>query len=144
MAWQTFKVQINNAIQVQGDFCFETNFNSTPLHWPQIFKKQGYRLELIYLCLSSIKEANRRIEIRVKNGGHYVSEEEVMKRYYDGFSNLNQYFNFFDLVHLFDSSNFMERPKHILSLTHGKIAHVSAVPSYLNKLVPNILSLRMP
>ncbi len=89
LAFDELENQINRAIISMENFCYETNFNSTPLHWPDHFKKRGYKLHLIYLCLNSIEEAKRRVAKRVKNGGHYVSESEIKKRYYECFANLN-------------------------------------------------------
>lgn len=141
MAQQELETQINSAVSAHQNFCYETNFNSTPLFWPEHFKKNNYELRLIYLCLNSIEEANRRVAIRVQNGGHFVAEDEVKKRFYDGFSNLNDYFSFFDVVHLFDSSTFMKEPRHLLSMVNGKIARITSFPNYLQQLVPNIATI---
>jgi predicted ABC-type ATPase len=70
MAFFELERQIAHAIAYKENFCYETNFNSTPLHWPQHFKQKGYKLHLIYLCLDSIEEAKQRVAIRVQNGGH--------------------------------------------------------------------------
>lgn len=32
LAWQEFERQIMDAINTNGNFCYETNFNSTPLY----------------------------------------------------------------------------------------------------------------
>lgn len=141
MAWQELETQINAAIVSRQNFCYETNFNSTPLFWPEYFKQNDYELRLIYLCMNSIEEANRRVAIRVQNRGHFVAEDEIKKRFYEGFSNLNDHFSFFDVVHLFDSSEFLKQPKHLLSIVKGKIARITSFPNYLKKLVPNIAAI---
>ncbi len=94
MAREELETQIASAISKKENFCYETNFNSTPLFWPEHFKQNGYQLDMIFLCLDSIEEAKRRVTIRVQNGGHYVPEDEIRKRYYEGFSNINEYFTF--------------------------------------------------
>lgn len=96
MAFNELARQVKLAIDNKSSFCYETNFNLTPLHWPEIFKNNGYDLHLIYLCLDSIQEAKKRVAIRVENGGHFVPEIEIEKRYKDGYNNLNSYFNYFD------------------------------------------------
>lgn len=93
MAFNELESQVKIAIDNKSSFCYETNFNSTPLHWPEIFKNNGYDLHLIFLCLDSIQEAKKRVAIRVENGGHYVPENEIEKRYNDGYNNLNSFFN---------------------------------------------------
>ena len=72
LAFAEFENQINAALIKRDNFCYETNFNSTPLYWPQHFKQNGYKLHLIYFCLKSIEEAKRRVAIRVQNGGHFI------------------------------------------------------------------------
>ncbi|AWK03787.1 hypothetical protein HYN56_05920 [Flavobacterium crocinum] len=139
MAFKELKSQIKDAIENKSSFCYETNFNSTPLHWPELFKNNGYDLHLIFLCLDSIQEAKKRVAIRVENGGHFVPDSEIQKRYYEGFNNLNSFFNFFDYVDLYDSSKYLEKPSHILSIESGKVLHISNIPDYLNVLIPKII-----
>ena len=85
LAFGELQNRIGEAIISNANFCYETNFNYTPMHWPAIFKKNNFELRLIYLCLNSIEEAQKRVDIRVENGGHFVSKEEIEKRYFDGF-----------------------------------------------------------
>ncbi|MCB0482154.1 MAG: hypothetical protein KDC83_12020 [Flavobacteriales bacterium] len=40
--------QVEQSIKNRIDFCYETNFNSTPMYWPDRFKMAGYDLTLIY------------------------------------------------------------------------------------------------
>lgn len=141
MARQEFENQINAAILKRQNFCYETNFNSTPLYWPEHFKHHGYEVNLIYLCLNSIEEAKKRVSIRVQNGGHFVAENEIEKRYYDGFSNLNDHFSFFNVVHLFDSSSYLMHPSHLVSLLNGEIAQTTNFPNYLKKMLPDIAAM---
>lgn len=125
MAFNELESQIKIAIDNKSSFCYETNFNSTPLHWPELFRNNGYDLHLIFLCLDSILEAKKRVAIRVENGGHFVPENEIEKRYYDGYHNLNSYFNYFDYIDLFDSSKYLKHPTHILSIESGEISSIT-------------------
>ena len=45
MAFNELENQIKKAIDNNRSFCYETNFNSTPLHWPELFKK----MDMIYI-----------------------------------------------------------------------------------------------
>jgi predicted ABC-type ATPase len=45
------------------------------------WKAAGYRLEIIYLRLSSPPLALRRIAARVKQGGHNVPRADVLRRF---------------------------------------------------------------
>mgnify|MGYP003646191270 CR=1 FL=1 len=138
-ARQLLKSKIKQSIENDLSFTYETNFNSTPLYWPEEFKKAGFDLSLFYFCLNSIEEAKRRVQIRVENGGHFVPDAEIEKRYYQGFENLNQHWVFFNQVFLFETSAFKTEPKHILTIINQEIEHEEDIPNYLNKLIPSIL-----
>jgi predicted ABC-type ATPase len=141
IAFEALKENVQSAIKNNQNFCYETNFNTTPLYWPQIFQQHNFELSLIYLCLNSIEEAQRRVDIRVENGGHFVSKAEIVKRYFDGFGNLNSHFSFFTKVDLFETSNYGKAPSHILSFENNSITQTTDIPSYLYKLIPEILKL---
>src|SRR5688572_3070593 len=66
MAFQRLETQIDQAIDTRKSFAYETNFNSDPLHWPSIFKVKGYTVNMIYFCLNSVEEAQKRVAIRVE------------------------------------------------------------------------------
>lgn len=129
--------KVKESIENQSDFVYETNFNSTPLYWPKIFKESGYSIQLVYFCLDSIEEAKKRVRIRVENGGHFVPDDEVENRFYLGYKYLNECWNFFDEVHLFNTSFYKKKPKHILSLEGGKIVELSKIPDFLLELLPD-------
>lgn len=140
MAFEELENQINDSIADSKDFCYETNFNSTPLYWPKLFKENGYELRMIYLCLDSIEEAKRRVAIRVQNGGHFVAEAEIIKRYYEGFQNLNAHFKFFDYVDVFDTSAYAAEPEYLFSIENGKVEAINRFPDYLKQLLPELLA----
>lgn len=139
MAFKELETQIEKAIENKSNFCYETNFNSTPLHWADLFKNNRCDIHLIFLCLNSIEEAKKRVAIRVENGGHFVPENEIERRYNDGYSNLNSFFDYFEYVDLYDSSKYLEKPSHVLSVESGKISAITTIPNYLDNLIPNII-----
>jgi len=138
MAFNELERQIEYATIKGIDFCYETNFNSTPLHWPGIFKSMGYKIHLIYLCLESVDIAKNRVAIRVENGGHFVSESEIEKRYFDGYANLNLHFKYFDLIDAFDTSTYGKEPSYIFSIEDGLLSARNKLPEYLTPLIPEI------
>lgn len=71
---------VSKALTQKIDFCYETNFNSTPMYWPEKFLESGFELNLFYFCLDSIEKAKERVLIRVENGGHFVPNEEIERR----------------------------------------------------------------
>jgi predicted ABC-type ATPase len=129
---------IENAFLMNEDFTYETNFNSSPLFWPEKFKSKGYNLRLVYFCLNSIEEAKIRVQIRVENGGHFVPENEIIERYILGYENLNKFWTYFDEIYLFDTSAYKEQPKFLFSVLRGEIDQFEFFPDYLKILIPDI------
>lgn len=126
---------ILEAISTKVNYTYETNFNSTPLYWPEKFKKAGFKLILFFFCLDSIAEAKKRVQIRVENGGHFVPEWEIERRYHLGYQNLNDHWTYFDEVHLFNTSGYGEEPKHFLSLIERNVAVVEDIPEFLTPIL---------
>jgi predicted ABC-type ATPase len=95
------------------DFGFETTLSGkTQLKLFRDLKKKGYHIHLFFLWVNSIDIALRRIEQRVRNGGHSVPEAIVRRRFEKSL------FNFFNLYQpiveswaIFDNSQ--EIPKMI-------------------------------
>jgi len=79
------------------------------------------------------------VGIRIENGGHFVPENEIERRYHDGYRNLNIFFKQFDNVHLMDSSFYNDVPGHVLSLKDGIITAKTDIPEYLKERIPSIM-----
>jgi predicted ABC-type ATPase len=88
------------------DFGFETTLAGKS--WLPVLAKlraQGYRLHLFFLWIPSPDLALRRIEERVRAGGHSVPEEVVRRRFARGLRNFAQiYVPVVDLSLLLDNS----------------------------------------
>ncbi len=132
---------VENSINKNIDFCYETNFNSTPMYWINKFKENGYSIEMVFFCLDSTDEAIKRVQIRFESGGHFVPYDEIKKRFNFGYSNLDANFIYFDRVELFDSSGYNITPIHIVSLANKEVTTISKYPVFLEILLPNITSL---
>lgn len=130
--------EIEEAWETGKDFAFETNFDNEPMFWPNKFRAKGYDLFLIFLCLDSLELANKRVAIRVENGGHFVPKFEVERRYYAGFENLNKYYAQFDFVDILEGSAHGKMPEHIVSVENGKVVFSTLEYLYLQKLIPKL------
>src|SRR6266851_6459747 len=76
----------------QGEsFAFETTLagRSYALHIPD-WQSAGYRVELIFLKLRSIRLAVARVKARVAQGGHHVPDAVVRRRFRLGWNNFEQ------------------------------------------------------
>jgi len=70
------------------DFAFETTLSSRTFGpWINDLKKQGYIFHLVFLWLPSEEIAVKRVEERVRLGGHNVPEETIRRRYKKGLEN---------------------------------------------------------
>lgn len=56
----------------------------------QRLRKRGYRVEIIFLRLSSPELAIKRVAHRVRQGGHHVPDEDVRRRFARGLRNFEQ------------------------------------------------------
>ena len=91
-------------------FAFETTLSGrTYVRRIPRWQSMGFRVKLIFLCLSDVRIAIDRVRIRVKQGGHNVPEDVIRRRYETGWRNFNEmYKNLVDTWVLYDNSG--ERP----------------------------------
>lgn len=99
-----FTEQIEEAFESRSSFCYETNFHENPLFWAAKAKELGYKIDLIFFCLSTIEIAEKRVLYRTKNKGHFVSNQTIKERWKLGYKNANLYYSFFDYVLFLDNS----------------------------------------
>ncbi len=88
--------RINNLINNGQDFAFETTLAAKSYsNLVKRAKLSGYRVTLIFFWLRTPDLAVKRVEIRVKEGGHSIPEEIIRRRYKNGLSN---FFNIFKSI----------------------------------------------
>lgn len=69
-------------------FAFETTLATRSYkNLIQVAKDQGYSTTLIFFWLSSPDLAVKRVEARVKEGGHHIPEKVIRRRYDNGLQN---------------------------------------------------------
>jgi predicted ABC-type ATPase len=68
-------------------------------------RKQGYYISLFYLGLDSMEESLRRIENRVRKGGHSIPPEDVRRRYESRYEALGRVLPYCDEVVFYDNEN---------------------------------------
>lgn len=107
---QAGRIMLETIQKLAGEnvnFAFETTLASrTFATWIPKLKREGYEFHLIFLWLKNAELAIRRVEERVKTGGHSVSEETIRRRYRSGLKN---FFNLYRLLadswQFYDNSN---------------------------------------
>ena len=87
--------QMNALVKDREDFAFETTLSArTYANWLRDLRVTGYEVFLYYYWLRSPDAAIRRVAARVKNGGHFVPDADIRRRYARSVS------NFFELYRI--------------------------------------------
>lgn len=85
--------RIKSLISKGQDFAFETTLSTKSYkNLVEDAKRNGYAVTLIFFYLSSQDLAVKRVETRVKEGGHNIPEKVIRRRYENGLKN---FFNIF-------------------------------------------------
>ncbi|HJR70802.1 MAG TPA: zeta toxin family protein, partial [Gammaproteobacteria bacterium] len=80
--------RISTLADSRSDFAFETTLTSRTFK-PLLdeLQRNGYQFHLIYLWLQTADLAIKRVQERVRAGGHDVPKDVVLRRYERGLSN---------------------------------------------------------
>jgi predicted ABC-type ATPase len=99
--------RLKELLDLQKSFAFETTASGTNyVKHLKLAKSKGYEINLIFLWLMSPQQAVKRVLQRVKQGGHHVPEEAIVRRYYAGIKNLiTHYLPLADITHVMDNSS---------------------------------------
>jgi predicted ABC-type ATPase len=84
-------------------------------------KRQGYRLNLIYVGLDSVDTAMKRVKHRAANGGHNVPVEDIVRRYPNSMRNLSEQIHKFDRITLVDNT---QRFEFVFKATDGDVVFI--------------------
>ena len=119
-ASRLFLEAIRSCIDKREDFCFETTLSGkTYLHLINQLSANGWRIELYYLWLPSVKMSIQRVAERVAHGGHDIPVETIMRRYSRSINNLlNDYTPLCDSTVCFE--NFERTPEIIFTQNKTK------------------------
>jgi predicted ABC-type ATPase len=110
-----FLIQEVKALINKGEsFSFESTLSGKT--WATILKdaqSQGYNITIYFLFLKSVKINLMRIKQRVRKGGHFVPDQDVIRRYPRSFEN---FWNLYRLLcidwYIFDNSGQQPKPFH--------------------------------
>ena len=111
VAFQAGRIMLNRLHQLANNrrnFAFETTLSTRSYAgFLRQLKVKGYRVYLIYLWLPTPEMSIARVAERVRNGGHYVPDDVVHRRYQRG---LNNFFNLYkplaDQWRFYDNADF--------------------------------------
>jgi predicted ABC-type ATPase len=98
--------ELERLARSRADFAFESTLSGS-IYAARLkrWKAGGYRVEIIFLRLSSPQLALRRIATRLRQGGHDVRREDVLRRFERGWHNFqNIYCPLADAWTVYDNS----------------------------------------
>jgi len=118
------------AIKKRQDFAYECNLRIDQLKNVALFDEAGYRLKLIFIWLDNVNLSEQRVQKRVEEGGHFVGKESIHNNYWEGLKNLDDSYQHWDEIHIFDNSTDVDNnPAQMFTLLlhakSGKIEYVS-------------------
>lgn len=98
-------LEIRSLFERHGSFIEETTLCGKSILKNIAFAAEnGYSIDIYYVGLSSPELAKERVHNRMLHGGHGVSDEDIERRYYQSFENLNQIASLCDSITFYDNS----------------------------------------
>ncbi|MDE8762625.1 zeta toxin family protein [Rhizobium sp. CBK13] len=71
------------------DFVIETTLaGNWPIRVMQEAKDAGYRIDFVFVCLDSAERSLDRVEFRVRQGGHDIPHDVILRRFPRSLANL--------------------------------------------------------
>lgn len=99
--------RLKELLEADKNFAFETTASGTNyVKHLQLAKSKKYEIHLTFLWLANPEEAIKRVAQRVKQGGHSVQDDTIVRRYYAGLKNLlTHYLPLSNLAYILDNSS---------------------------------------
>jgi predicted ABC-type ATPase len=107
LAGQLMLERIGEFIRNRQSFAFETTCaGRAHVGTLRRCRAEGWRITLVYLWLPSPQMALDRVARRVREGGHHIPDEVVIRRYWAGLSNMRRlYLPVADVAAIYDNSD---------------------------------------
>ena len=100
-------LRFDDLLKNKVDFAVETTL-ATKIYKFKIHKarSEGYKIILLFFWLQDVKLALERVKLRVFEGGHFIDENTIKRRYKSGLRNLiDLYLPMVDQAMIFDNSD---------------------------------------
>jgi predicted ABC-type ATPase len=97
---------MDTIVSNKKSFAFETTLSGLNyIDRIKKWKQAGYEIILYFLKLPNPEIAIKRVQLRVAEGGHYVPEDVIVRRYHRGWKNFERYYKpLVDAWVVFDNS----------------------------------------
>lgn len=97
-------------------------------------RRRGYRVEVVFVCLADVRLNIGRVHLRVQQGGHFVPEEDIRRRYNRSLENLREILPVADAAVLFDNSGMGHRK--VAEFEDGRLRlRAKEVPAWVERVL---------
>ncbi|MDT9754871.1 zeta toxin family protein [Heyndrickxia coagulans] len=111
---------VNEYIQEGKDFSIETTLaGGNVIRQMEKAKAMGYKITMFYVALNNVNQNIERVAMRVKNGGHDIPTEDILRRNKTSFEHLYNYATMADDLVLIDNS--LDDGEIVLEVNDGQI-----------------------
>ena len=95
----------------------------------------GFKVNLIFICVTSAALCQVRIEERVSSGGHSVPARDVARRFERSLNNLTVALSIAERTFILDNTE--EKHKLLFSIEHSRVKHLSKkMPDWAKQAIP--------
>ncbi|HUC94264.1 MAG TPA: zeta toxin family protein [Paenibacillus sp.] len=125
---------IRNCLEKEKTFAMETTLSGQyVIRQMNAAKKAGYKVFLYYIGLQDVQMHVDRIRTRVREGGHFIATEDIIRRYDHSLANLQGAIKVADVAIVIDNSG--EKYELLLEIHNGEIKKQSKIlPTWLKVL----------
>lgn len=120
------------------DFSVETTLaGGNAIRLMRNAKTNGFEVTMFYIGLGDYHLNIERVAVRVKNGGHHIFSEDIIRRHDTSIQNLLSQLDLID--HLIVIDNSLSEGRIILGVDHGSITYRSdSIPSWVECIVQKL------
>ncbi|MEK4433083.1 zeta toxin family protein [Paenibacillus sp. FSL M7-0802] len=98
--------RVKECIRSERSFSIETTLSGkTAIRQMEQAKASGFEVDLYYVGLKNVEYHISRVEMRVAQGGHFIPEEDIRRRYDRSLKNLAIASNIADRTYVFDNTS---------------------------------------
>ena len=129
------------SISTRKSFAYEGHFTGKGA-WrvPERFKQDGFKINLIFCGLNTLKKSIQRVDLRVKKGGFHVPPLAIENNYWGNLEMLDNNFLMVDHLEIIDTSNLITSIAKIESGVVVKAVPFDQLPYWVTKGLPVISS----
>ncbi|MDR6726200.1 putative ABC-type ATPase [Paenibacillus amylolyticus] len=115
--------RVRECIKSGKSFSIETTLaGKNAIRQMEQAKEAGFEINLYYVGLKSVEYHIERVEMRVKNGGHHIPEEDIRRRYDRSIGNLPEALKLSDRSFIFDNTS---KFRLIMEVEKGNVQTIS-------------------